>query len=55
MSDETFENLSRHFDEREIVEITWINAFENYYNLISIPLEIESDGLCSIAQSRATN
>ena len=55
VSDETFENLSRHFNEREIVEITWINAFENYYNLISIPLEIESDGLCSIAQSRASN
>ncbi len=25
----------------------------NYYNLINIPLEIESDGLCAIAERRA--
>ena len=52
VSDATFENLRKHFNEREIVEITWVNALENYYNLISIPLGLESDGLCAIAQSR---
>jgi alkylhydroperoxidase family enzyme len=52
VSDATFETLRRHFNEREIVEITWLNAVENYYNLINLPLEIESDGLCAIAQSR---
>ena len=53
VSDETFERLRRHFNEREIVEITWLNALENYYNLINLPLEIESDGLCAIAERRA--
>jgi len=45
--------LRRHFNEREIVEITWLNALENYYNLINLPLEIESDGFCDIVQRRA--
>src|SRR5712691_248699 len=53
-SDATFETLRKHFSEREIVEITWLNAIENYYNLINIPLEIESDGFCAIAQAQAT-
>ena len=33
-----------NYSEREIVEITWLNAVHNYYNLINLPLEIESDG-----------
>jgi alkylhydroperoxidase family enzyme len=52
VSDATFETLRRHFNEREIVEITWLNALENYYNLLNLPLEIESDGLCAIAERR---
>jgi alkylhydroperoxidase family enzyme len=52
VSDATFEALRKHFSEREIVEITWLNAVHNYYNLINVPLEIESDGLCAIAQAR---
>jgi len=53
VSDATFAELQRHFNEREIVEITWLNALENYYNLINLPLGIGSDGLCAIAQRRA--
>jgi alkylhydroperoxidase family enzyme len=53
VSDATFEALRRHFNDREIVEITWLNALENYYNLINLPLGIGSDGLCAIAQRRA--
>jgi alkylhydroperoxidase family enzyme len=53
VSDATFEELRKHFTEREIVEITWLNAVHNYYNLINVPLEIESDGLCAIADARA--
>jgi alkylhydroperoxidase family enzyme len=53
VSDATFATLRKNFNEREIVEITWLNAVENYYNLINIPLEIESDGFCAIAQARA--
>jgi alkylhydroperoxidase family enzyme len=52
VSDETFAELRRHFNEVEIVEITWLNALENYYNLINLPLGIESDGLCAIAERR---
>jgi alkylhydroperoxidase family enzyme len=52
VSDGTFEALRKHFSEWEIVEITWLNAVENYYNLINLPLGIESDGLCAIAQAR---
>lgn len=53
VSDETFAELRRHFDERQIVEITWLNALENYYNLLNLPLGIEADGLCAIAERRA--
>jgi alkylhydroperoxidase family enzyme len=52
VSDETFERLRKHFSEREIVEITLLNAIENFYNLVNLPLEIESDELCRIAQMR---
>ncbi|WP_423746688.1 carboxymuconolactone decarboxylase family protein [Haladaptatus sp. SPP-AMP-3] len=51
VADATFEELRIHFNEREIVEITWLNAFQNYTNLVNIPLEIESDDLCAIVQS----
>lgn len=52
VSDETFERLREHFDEREIVEITFVNAAENFYNLMGVPLGLESDGLCAIALDR---
>lgn len=53
VSDATFETLRKHFSEVEIVEITYLNAIENFYNLINLPLEIDaSDGLCAIQQGR---
>ena len=52
-SDATFEELRRHFSEREIVEITLLNAMENYYNLVNRPLGIESDGLCALVPQAA--
>ncbi len=53
VSDATFENLRRHFSEREIVEITLINAVENLYNLTNLPLGIGSDGFCAIQSAPA--
>ncbi|MEB2285344.1 MAG: hypothetical protein B6D46_14540 [Polyangiaceae bacterium UTPRO1] len=53
VGDATFAELRRHFDERAIVEITWLNALENYYNLLNLPLGIEADGLCALAAKRA--
>jgi alkylhydroperoxidase family enzyme len=44
--------MQKHFNDREIVEITVLNAAENFYNLLNIPLEIEEDGLCAIQQGR---
>lgn len=31
--------------EPEVVEITWINATENYFNLMAKPLGLASDAL----------
>lgn len=45
-SAETYARLEQHFDDREIAEITWLNARENYFNLLNRPLGIGSDGLC---------
>lgn len=52
-ADKTFEALRAHFDDKEIVELTWLNAIGNYFNMIAIPLGAESDGLTEIALSRA--
>lgn len=53
VDDAVFEELRKHWSEREIVEITWVNALSGFYNLINVPLELESDGLCALAQERA--
>lgn len=50
--DATFGELKRHFSDEQIAEITMLNAFENYYNLVNRPLGIESDGLCALAQKK---
>ena len=51
VSERTFATLRKNFTEREIVEITWLNAIENYYNLINLPLGIGSDGFCSLVRA----
>ena len=33
--------------EKQIVEVTWLNAISNYFNLMAVPLQLESDGLTS--------
>jgi alkylhydroperoxidase family enzyme len=53
VDDATFEAVRKHFDEREIVELTVENALSNFYNLLNVPLEIEEDGLLAIAERRA--
>ncbi len=52
VSDETFAELQRHFSEKHIVEITLINAVEHFYNMVNLPLKIESDGLCAVPGSQ---
>jgi alkylhydroperoxidase family enzyme len=48
VSDQVFESLRVHFEEGEIVELTWLNALENFLNLTTLSLGIESDNLCEI-------
>ena len=50
VSDENFAELRKYFDETQIVEILALNAFEQFYNAMTIPLEIESDGLQKLAE-----
>ena len=45
VSEETWAAVRRHFSETEIVEIAWVNAAENYFNLQAHTLEIGSDEL----------
>jgi alkylhydroperoxidase family enzyme len=49
VGDATFAELAKHFDEREIAELTLLNAIENFYNLLNLPLEVETDGLEALA------
>ena len=41
----TWLQVKAQFSETEIVELTWLNAMENYYNLQAGVLGIESDDL----------
>lgn len=44
-TNETFATLKKFYSEKEIVEITWVNATENYFNLMAKPLGLKSDNL----------
>jgi len=52
VKDAVYEELKRHFDDRAIVEITWLAAIEGYFNRLAGPLGIGNDGLCEIAVNR---
>jgi hypothetical protein len=43
---------SEAFSEREIVEITWLNALGHFFNLMAVPLQLESDDLLLLALER---
>jgi AhpD family alkylhydroperoxidase len=46
----TYERVRRHFTDAEIVELLWLNAVENYFNLQAHPLGIGSDDLYARAR-----
>lgn len=52
VSDATFEELRKHFSDREIAEVTIVNAVENFYNFLNVPLDVPEDGLAAIAMQR---
>ena len=47
-SDETFAGLRRNFSEREIIELTWLNAVGNYLNMQARPLGLAPDEACTV-------
>jgi len=53
VSDKIFAELTKHFTEPEIVELVWMNAAENYFNALAVPLGIKMDGLRALAEERA--
>lgn len=40
-TDETFDKLQRHFSDKQIVEITWMNASKNYFNFMAKSLGLK--------------
>ena len=50
--DAVFEQLRKHVNEQQIVEITWLNAIGNFFNLMAVPLELESDDFTGRALAR---
>jgi len=45
VSDETWTAVKRHFTDKQIVELVWLNATENFFNLSNAVLGIGSDDL----------
>lgn len=52
VSDETFNALKQNFSDKQIVDIIWMNAVEQYFNALAIPLQIESDNLAKERSQR---
>jgi alkylhydroperoxidase family enzyme len=48
ISDEQFAALRRHFNDREIVELTTQAAFENFRARVNRALRIEDDGFAKL-------
>lgn len=44
--------IRKHFGETEVIEIFALNAFEQFYNALTIPLRIESDELQKLAERK---
>jgi len=51
-TDEVFKDLQRFYSDKEIIEITWVNASENYFNLMAKPMGLESDDLKAKSQQQ---
>lgn len=47
-TDDSFATLRQHFSERQIIELTWLNAIGNYLNLQARPLGFGAEGYCNL-------
>jgi hypothetical protein len=45
--------LKQYFSDTQIIKILALNAFEQFYNALTVPLEIHSDGLQKLAETTA--
>jgi alkylhydroperoxidase family enzyme len=48
VSQAAFDELARHYSEREICDIVWCISSEHIYNINNHGLNIGSDGLCKV-------
>ncbi|MEZ4370210.1 MAG: carboxymuconolactone decarboxylase family protein [Polyangiaceae bacterium] len=51
-SDAVFDELTRHFSDRQIVQLTVVNAVINYTNLMALPLGLQNQGFCALVEER---
>jgi AhpD family alkylhydroperoxidase len=49
---DTFAQLSRYYNERQICDIVWVVASEHLYNINNIGVNIGSDGFCAISAKK---
>jgi AhpD family alkylhydroperoxidase len=52
VSDETFEELHRHYSDRQIVELAAAVAAENFFNRMNASLGVEQQGFCELPAFR---
>lgn len=52
VSEATWKLVRAQFSETEIVELTWLNAAENYFDLQAAVLGIESDNLAAAIKEK---
>lgn len=50
VDDALFARLSAHFDEAQIVELTFAVALENFRSKFNVPLQVEAQGFCIVPQ-----
>lgn len=50
VDDALFAQLSAHFDEAQIVELTFAVALENFRSKFNVPLHVEAQGFCIVPQ-----
>lgn len=48
VAEDVFQQLARHFDSAQIVELTAMIALENFRSRFNRALDIESDGFCEL-------
>lgn len=48
-----FQELLKHYTERQLCEAMWVVGTEAYYNMVNLGLNIHSDMLCDISRKKS--